>query len=68
MANTSNHKRIKNLLEQIIVKATSEDILNKQLALADQDYNYATGESWMLYHLKLLKELIEENDNSITDK
>lgn len=63
MENTSNKIRIEKLLDQIIEKAASEDILNKQLALADQDYNYATGESWMLYHLKLLKELIKENDH-----
>lgn len=63
MKNTLNKTRIEKLLDQIIEKAASEDILNKQLALADQDYNYATGESWMLYHLKLLKELIKENDN-----
>ena len=63
MENTSNKIRIEKLLDQIIEKAASEDILNKQLALADQDYNYASGESWMLYHLKLLKELIKENDH-----
>ena len=63
MENTSNKIRIEKLLDQIIEKAASEDILNKQIALADQDYNYATGESWMLHHLKLLKELIKENDH-----
>ena len=56
------NKSIK-LLDQIIEKANIEDAEHKKLMLRKHRASLAVGESWMIFHLKLLKELIlEESD------
>jgi len=44
--------KVINLLNQIIEKNTWEDSISKK--------NEETGENWNVYHLKLLKSLIEQ--------
>ena len=47
------------LLEQIIEKAVREDFKHKMNMISKNKGSQAAGESWMIYHLKALKELIK---------
>lgn len=47
-------------LEQIIKKARQDDLEWKAAMIRSHKAQRATGESWMVYHLEALKELIEK--------
>lgn len=49
-----------NLLNQIIDRATKEDVIHKQKMIALHKGEQAIGESWMVFHLKALRELFEK--------
>tara|TARA_Y100000593_G_C4166302_1_gene264606 strand:- start:493 stop:666 length:174 start_codon:yes stop_codon:yes gene_type:complete len=53
-----NNKRELELLDQIIEKAQKEDEAHKQRAIRAGKGSKALGESWMLFHLRTLRELI----------
>ena len=55
-----NKKIALELLNQMVEKAEKEDLCHKQKSYEEGRLEQATGESWMLFHLKALKELIEE--------
>jgi len=46
------------LLDQIIEKAEQEDAAHKAMAIKNNNASQAAGESWMIFHLKALKELL----------
>ena len=48
------------LLNQIIEKAEIEDLEYKREMLEKHKASKSIGESWMLFHLKQLKELVEK--------
>jgi|LUMV01.1.fsa_nt_gb hypothetical protein len=48
-----------NLLDQLIQKAEEEDKLHKAAAIENNKACQAVGESWMVFHLKALKELLD---------
>ena len=50
------------LLNQIIEHAKSEDLKNKHKNIREGQGEQAIGESWMIFHLKKLKELIEDEE------
>ena len=50
------------LLDQIIEKAQIDDSKQKQDAIDRGEGEKAVGESWMVYHLKLLKQLMSEDE------
>jgi hypothetical protein len=52
---------ILNLLDQIIEQVAHEDGQSKKTAIAEHRGSQAVGESWMLFHLKILREIIEKN-------
>ena len=54
----SNKKKALELLGQIIEKAEQEDLIHKARAINSNKASQAVGESWMVFHLKALKELI----------
>ena len=47
-------------LEQIIEKAEQDDLEWKAAMLKANKAQHAIGESWMVHHLKALKELIKK--------
>ena len=47
------------LLNQIIEKAEIEDLEYKRKMIEKHKASKSIGESWMLFHLKQLKELVE---------
>tara|TARA_R100000005_G_C4911369_1_gene148888 strand:- start:485 stop:661 length:177 start_codon:yes stop_codon:yes gene_type:complete len=53
------NKKSLDLLEQIIERAHYDDLLHKKKSIENHEASKAVGESWMLFHLKLLKELLE---------
>ena len=53
-------KRSINLLNQIIEKAEAEDLEYKQKMIKNHKASKSIGESWMIFHLKQLKEVIEK--------
>lgn len=48
------------LLSQIIERAQEEDKLHKAIAIKQGNGANAVGESWMVFHLKALKEILEQ--------
>ena len=46
------------LLNQIIEKAELEDLEHKKNMIKNHKSSQAVGESWMLFHLKKLKDLL----------
>lgn len=58
-----NLNRINNLLDQMVEKAKIDDDNQKKLDIAGGKAQRTAGESWMVFHLKNLKELIKiENE------
>ena len=57
----TDKSKILRLLDQIIEKAREEDDDRKREDLAKGDLSGLDGESWMTFHLKSLKQLIEKN-------
>ena len=57
-----NKQTALNLLRQIIEKSEQEDLAHKRRHI-NTNASAAVGESWMLFHLKALRELIEEEEN-----
>jgi len=55
-------RKSKELLDQIIEGVESYDLELKRHNIKT-DASRTVGESWMAYHLKLLKELLEEEEN-----
>jgi len=47
-----------NLLNQIIEEAERQDIEFKRQMMTQHQANKTVGESWMVFHLKALRELI----------
>ena len=50
------------LLDQIIEKAQIDDLKQKRSAIDEGRGEKAVGESWMVYHLKLLRELMLKDE------
>ena len=50
----NNYNKVINLLNQIIEYNTYKDLLEKDPT--------ETGDNWNLYHLKILRDLIKENE------
>ena len=58
------NNRVINLLDQIIEKAKEEDLEHKKRAISSHRASQAIGESWTVFHLKSLKELLlKENSH-----
>ena len=55
-----NKQKVIDFLDQIIDHAEQEDKLHKLQAIQRHKASEAIGESWMVFHLKALKQLIEE--------
>ena len=55
----NNEKKTLELVGQIIEKAEQEDLAYKARVINSNKASQAVGESWMVFHLKALKELIE---------
>tara|TARA_Y100000310_G_C20288735_1_gene626175 strand:+ start:432 stop:605 length:174 start_codon:yes stop_codon:yes gene_type:complete len=53
--------KILRLLDQIIEKSVEEDDDRKREDIAKGDLSKLDGESWMTFHLKSLKQLIENS-------
>lgn len=51
---------IRNLLDQIIERAEFEDLEHKKRMIVEHQAEQAIGESWMCFHLKQLKNLMED--------
>ena len=58
----TNKKTALQLINQIIERAEEDDEFHKKNAIKAGKGSQALGESWMVFHLKALKGLIE-NDN-----
>lgn len=54
---TKQEKTI-NLLNQLIQEAERQDLEYKQAKIQAHEADKAFGESWMLFHLKTLRELL----------
>ena len=52
--------KVLDLLDQILEKAEEEDRLHKIRAHQNHNSAQAIGESWIVFHLKELKKLIQE--------
>ena len=48
------------LLDQIIERASEEDEVQKSLAIKHGNAANAVGESWMVFHLKALRKILEQ--------
>lgn len=48
------------LLDQIIERASEEDEVQKSLAFRNGNGANAVGESWMVFHLKALRSILEQ--------
>ena len=53
-------EKILNLLDQILDEAKRQDEIDKLEAIKNHKGKQAVGESWFIYHLKNLRELIDE--------
>ncbi len=53
-------KKSLEMLDQIITKARYDDIKYKKDVIAKHEASKSVGESWMIFHLTKLKELIQE--------
>ena len=51
------------LVDQLVEVAQQEDLKHKKEAVAKGKGSQAIGDSFMLYHLKRLKEALEEEKN-----
>lgn len=56
-----NKKEVIKLLSQIQAKCHAEDEKAKKVALLKGKGSKAVGSSWMVFHLEMLRNLIEEN-------
>tara|TARA_Y100000310_G_C20442960_1_gene696980 strand:+ start:34 stop:210 length:177 start_codon:yes stop_codon:yes gene_type:complete len=56
-----NKEEALKLLDQIMEGAKLLDEENKKLAIANGKSARTLGESWLVFHLKVLRDLIEEN-------
>ena len=56
-----NKDKVIRLLDQILHKCESEDEKAKKIALMEGKGSKAIGSSWMVFHLKILKNLIEDS-------
>jgi hypothetical protein len=54
-----NKEKTLMLLDQIIERAVWEDEIHKARAIKNNKASQTSGESWMVFHLRALKELIE---------
>lgn len=57
-AGSANTSKARRLLDQIIERAKEEDQACKINAMKAGNGSQAIGESWMVFHLKALKELL----------
>ena len=55
-----NKDKCLNVLEPMIEYAEEVDRLHKAKSLSEGKASKAVGESWLVFHLKLLKKLIDE--------
>jgi hypothetical protein len=51
------------VLDQIIERAKVDDLLYKKQMIENHEASKAVGESWMIFHLNILKKLIEKETN-----
>ena len=47
------------LLDEILIEAEHQDKIHKAQSLRSNRASQSVGESWMVFHLKALKELLE---------
>ena len=57
-----NKERALHLLDQIINCEEKKDLEHRKKSASKMDYAEASGESFTLSHLKVLREMISEND------
>ena len=57
-----NKRETLELLEQIIERAQQEDFDERRELSRRGEVEKAVGESWMVFHLKILKGLISDED------
>ena len=55
-------KNAKNLLNQIIEEAEEDDRRHKIKSIKAANGEQAIGKSWMIYHLNVLKKLLNEEE------
>ena len=55
-----NKEKILDLLDQILDEAKRQDEIDKLEAIKNHKGERAVGESWLVHHLKNLRELIDE--------
>jgi len=58
-----NKEKSLELLKQIVSFAESIDLREKKRMIAENKASQTVGESWMIYHLKALQELVESIDD-----
>jgi len=59
-----NKEKSLELLEQIVDRAKINDLREKKRMIAENKASQTVGESWMVYHLKALQELVENIDTT----
>ncbi len=55
-----NKETILNLLNQILDEAKRQDEIHKLKAIENHKGEEAVGESWLVFHLEKLRELMDE--------
>jgi len=61
---TEKEKKILNLINQLLEQAKEDDLLHQRAAIAAHKASGAVGESWFVFHLKVLKELVESPEEN----
>jgi len=62
----NNNKTAINLIDQMIERAQQDDEQFKKRLIKENKACQTVGESWMVFHLKTLKSLIETGDEWYT--
>ena len=57
----ANKRVILDLIDQMIEKAAQEDEELKKRLIKQNKLSQTVGESWMVFHLKALKEILEDS-------
>ena len=57
---SNKHKQLE-LLDQILNRALDDDEQYKRLMIKNHKASKSVGESWMVHHLKALKDLINKD-------
>jgi hypothetical protein len=63
-----NKRRALNLLEDLIEESSKTDELHKKKSMQEGKAVRAVGESWLLFHLRVLRDLINEEESHGQEK